>query len=147
MPYDAWLARFRLCIDAEQAADAAALRAAWDAAPPTAIASAELAARFDAALAGDVVAGSADAQRDLLLELEDQAAIEPPESDRGRRMQLRLAKLSGHLRGTAGAESEVEFSRLLEDWTRIASNSDTDGTRRFEVAFETIVRNIAATVN
>lgn len=144
VPYDAWLARFRLCIEAEQAADTTALRAAWDAAPPTTVASAELAARFDAALAGEIVAGNADEQRDLLLELEDQAAIEPPESDRERRMQLRLAKLSGHLRGTAGSEPEVEFNRLLEDWTRIASNSDTDGTRRFEVAFETLVRGIAA---
>ncbi len=143
VPYDTWLARWRLGVAAAQpGAVSDSLKEQWPEPIANDIDGAALQQRFDAALAGESAPGSADATTDVLIELEQLADIESPAADRERRMQLRLEKLSGHLRGADSGPIDAEFTTLLKRWTRAARAPDEDSMRRFERAFDAIVDSI-----
>jgi hypothetical protein len=126
-PYEAWLARYRLCRSAERALDAAdALRVKWDAAPSGDIASATLSARFEAVANSDVVSTDAaedddEAFRDVLIRLEIFAGLESPREDHELRRALQVERLSARLRGAAAAAPpDQELATLLELWSELA---------------------------
>lgn len=142
LPYDAWLARYRLCHAVEQSGITSALQEQWDAAAPADIAAGALQERFVAAQAGGAPTSDASEHRDILIEIEQLADIESPEADRERRMQLRLGKLSGHLRGTGPDSVDTEFADLLERWTRTCVELTQDDAARFERAFELVAERL-----
>jgi hypothetical protein len=125
-PYEAWLARYRLCRSAERALDAAdALRVKWEAAPSCDIASETLSARFEAAAGSDGASTNAaeddeEAFRDVLIRLEIFAGLESPREDHERRRALQVERLSARLRGAAAATPpERELAALLESWSEL----------------------------
>jgi hypothetical protein len=141
-PYDTWLARYRLCREAEMGARSAdALRAAWDAAAAGDVASNSLATRFEAALqgsGGDAIGDeSADAgdeaQREVLIRLEIFAGLESPREDHDRRRALQIERLSARMRGAASLTPQQELAALLVRWTGLAPSTVHDA--RFERDF------------
>lgn len=130
------LARLALCETVEGgAADGAPER--WDAlgAAPEPAASA-LKTRFDAAISGTPRAfGDDEAARDLLVELEFVGAIETPEHDRKRRMDLQVARLSRRMSGGAAQVSpRDELVALLARWVE-AGAAPVEMRERFARGF------------
>lgn len=120
--FDAWLALHAACRAVERGeldTDAARLRI--DAIGADAVAATALHARIDRALAGDPAAGAdEDAVRDCLVELEALAAIDSPDEDRQRRLDLQVGRLSARLRGgDADGSPQETLVRLLERWAAL----------------------------
>lgn len=116
-------ARLALC-EAVENGDTEGAVERWDAIGATAEPLATpLKARFDAALAGTPLAfGGDDDARGLLVELEFFGAIETPEIDRKRRMDLQIARLSQHMSG-GGAPSapREELTALIARWVELGA--------------------------
>lgn len=113
-----WLARYRLCREAELgAASAESLRERWNAAETTEVAGAALDERFDRAASPGAVVGDEDAARTVLVELEMLAGVDSPEEDRERRRILQVERLSARMRGGAAASPQQELVSLLARWT------------------------------
>ena len=137
-PYDAWLARYRLCRDAETGArPAEELRTAWDASPAGDIAASSLATRFETALQGsgaEATSASADpdddAPREVLIRLEIFAGLESPGEDHDRRRELQIERLSARMRGAAALTPQQELAALLVRWTGLAPSPTLEA--RFE---------------
>ncbi|HKE48646.1 MAG TPA: DUF349 domain-containing protein, partial [Rhodanobacteraceae bacterium] len=122
VPYEAWLARYRLCRAAEAAsAPGDELRASWEAAARGDIAATALASRFEAALAragaGDVDESDDEALREILIRLEIFAGLESPREDHDRRRELQIERLSARMRGEAATTPHQELAALLTRWT------------------------------
>jgi hypothetical protein len=148
-PYEAWLARYRICRDAERSdGDAEALRAAWETTARSDIASASLDSRFGIALdraSRSQPAATADddaSARDVLVRFEILGGIESPAEDQERRRVLQIERLSARMRGTAVATTvQQELNELLERWTGLATDSaDLDARleRALAAALETL---------
>jgi hypothetical protein len=144
-PYEAWLARYRLCRDAERSAgDAEALRAAWETAARSDIASPSLESRFGIALdrAAPIATTDDDSARDVLVRIEILGGVESPAEDQERRRALQIERLSARMRGTAAATTaQQELNELLERWTDLATDSaDLDARleRALAAALETL---------
>jgi len=140
-PYDAWLARYRLCRAAESAAQAADdLRAAWDATPLGDIAANALASRFDTALqvdGGDASPAATDdaehdAFREVLIRMEIFAGLESPREDHDRRRQLQIERLSARMRGGAALTPQQELIALLARWTELGPAKSPEFDARLE---------------
>jgi DNA repair protein SbcC/Rad50 len=137
-PYDAWLARYRLCRSAERAIESAEdLRVKWDAAPQGDIAAAALAARFEAAkserTADAAVSDDGDEElRDVLIRLEIFAGLESPHEDHELRRKLQVERLSARMRGAAAATPDRELADLLTRWTELAPTASPALDARLE---------------
>ncbi|MBO9663377.1 DUF349 domain-containing protein [Dokdonella sp.] len=116
-----WLARYRLCREAEQAgAVAGSLRERWEAARSSEIAGAALDTRFARADAGSAPTSADDgAARDVLIELEMFAGMESPGDDRERRRVLQVERLSARMRGGAATQPAQELAALLTRWSEL----------------------------
>lgn len=120
------LARLTLCEAVELSQRAAAdVQAEWTAtdgdAGPLA---ATLQQRFDAAIAGTSVADTSadDARSEVLVTLEFLAAVETPDEDKARRMDLQVARLSQRMSGAGAARSiRDEFTALLQRWIALGA--------------------------
>lgn len=133
--YSAWLARYRLCRAAEHKAEAAdLLRERWAATPVSDIATDQLEQRFAAALDADGIAAAEDAQpfREVLLELEFLAGIEPTEAEREQRRVLQVARLSARLRGEGTTAPEDELGALLARWSELGSTPEAELDARLD---------------
>ena len=137
-PYDAWLARYRLCRSAERAIESAEdLRVKWDAAPQGDIAAAALGARFEAAkserTADAAMSDDGDeALRDVLIRLEIFAGLESPHEDHELRRKLQVERLSARMRGAAAATPDRELADLLTRWTELAPTASPALDARLE---------------
>ena len=140
-PYDAWLARYRLCRAAESAAQSADdLRVAWDAAPIGDIAASALATRFETALQanrGDVSAdvtedAEHDAFREVLIRVEIFAGVESPREDHDRRRALQIERLSARMRGGAALTPQLELTALLARWVALGPPNSPEFDARLE---------------
>jgi DNA repair protein SbcC/Rad50 len=143
VPYSAWLARYRLCRAAERSSGSNdALRAQWDAAPSTPIATEALARRFEAALGGGSGESASDERhRDVLVRIELLAGVESPASDQDSRRKLQVERLASRMRGGASKGPDEELAALLLQWTEIAPcDAALDG--RFERAFDAAVATL-----
>ncbi|MBN8726329.1 MAG: DUF349 domain-containing protein [Xanthomonadales bacterium] len=133
--FGAWLARYELCRTAETGAeDSDALRMRWAEAADSDIARPALAARMEAALAGDPAAPASDfeAFRAIVFELEGLAGMEPTEADREQRRQLQVERLAARMRGEGGNDDPaVELATLLERWCELAPISEPELDKRF----------------
>ena len=132
--FSAWLARYALCRSAEAGApDGEELRARWAEAADSDVARQALATRIDAALAGTPVSTAADPVpfRDIVLELETIAGIEPAESDREARRVLQVERLAARMRGEGSDDPGVELATLLERWCDLAPVPDAALDERF----------------
>jgi len=138
-PYDAWLARYRLCREAEtHARSADAIRGDWDSAPAGEIAASALGARFDAGIGGrSSVADDDTAHRDVLIRIEIFAGVESPAGDHERRREVQIERLSARMRGGVAPTPQQELATLLEQWTALAPSPALDA--RFD-------RDIAAAI-
>lgn len=135
--FDAWRVRYRLCRQAEEAAESAeALRQRWDAAATTDVAAAALARRFEAAQNPPPARAESDACRDLLIELEILAGIESPPADGERRRVLQVERLAARLRGADAQAPAQPLSALLERWTALGALPDTALDSRFDHALQ-----------
>jgi hypothetical protein len=129
-----WLARYRLCREAEQGGGAAdSLRERWNAAEATDVAGAALNERFDRAASTDIIVADEDAARTAVIELEMLAGVDPPEEDRERRRTLQVERLSARMRGGAAASPQQELVSLLARWTELGA-ADAAFDRRLERA-------------
>jgi len=148
-PYETWLARYRLCRSAERALDSPdALRVKWSATPDGEIASAALAARFEAACgaaepADSIADGDDDAFRDVLVRLEIFAGVESPREDHERRRALQVERLSARLRGsTASVPPHQELAALLALWTDLAPPASPALDARLERDLATAIESL-----
>jgi hypothetical protein len=146
--FDAWRERYRLCrVVEESPADAALVRAQWDAAAQGEIAAAELAARFEAAASAmstsaDAADENEEALHDVLIGIEVLGGIESPQEDLERRRALQVDRLSARLRNTAAAMSAgQELAAFLTRWTTLhaqTSGLDQRLERALSAALETL---------
>lgn len=128
--FDAWLALYATCRATERGDGSGQARQS-DA--PAALAAAGLQRRIEQALAGDTAAAADDsAARDCLVELEALAAIDSPEEDRQRRLDLQVGRLSSRLRGGDTIGVHDQLVGLLERWSALGPVSDEALERRFE---------------
>ncbi|PZQ19425.1 MAG: hypothetical protein DI564_01575 [Rhodanobacter denitrificans] len=128
--FDAWLALYATCRATERGDGPGQARQS-DA--PAALAAAGLQRRIEQALAGDTAAAADDsAARDCLVELEALAAIDSPEEDRQRRLDLQVGRLSSRLRGGDTIGVHDQLVGLLERWSALGPVSDEALERRFE---------------
>ncbi|MEP7043957.1 MAG: hypothetical protein ABI843_12915 [Dokdonella sp.] len=132
--FDAWLARYAICRDAENAlASPDALRERWSAAPSTDIGADALSGRFEAALDGTpLTSNDDDAARDVLIELDFLAGAEAPEAERERRRQLQLERLSVRMRGGAALAPYDELANLLVRWSELGAITHDGRDERIE---------------
>ena len=139
-----WLERYRLCRAAESSGAAADdLRARWMAVTPSDIARDALGARFESALTdAQPRSDTADAFRDVLLELELLGGIEPVDEDRERRRSLQVKRLSARLRGDASAAVATEFADLLTRWTALGPAPDASLDARLERCVANIIETL-----
>ena len=151
-PYEAWLARYRLCREAERGdADAESLRSAWQQVVASDIAAASLTERFETALdaknaASPSVEGDADdandaALREVLIRLELFTGVESPQEDADRRRALQIERLSARMRGGAATTPQLELAALLTRWTELApatAELDARLERGLAMAIETL---------
>ncbi|MFC4821844.1 DUF349 domain-containing protein [Dokdonella ginsengisoli] len=129
-----WLARYRLCREAEQGGGAAdSLRERWNATEATDVAGAALNERFDRAASSDIAVADEDTARTAVIELEMLAGVDSPEEDRERRRILQVERLSARMRGGAAASPQQELVALLARWTGLGA-ADTAFDRRLERA-------------
>jgi exonuclease SbcC len=140
-PYDAWLARYRLCRAAERAEQPPDdLRTAWEAAPRGEVATSALASRFETALqdaSGDATPASngdvdEDALREVLIRIEIFAGLESPREDQERRRKLQIERLSARMRGAAALTPHQELAALLSRWTELAGAESSEFDARLE---------------
>ncbi|MEP6881471.1 MAG: DUF349 domain-containing protein, partial [Dokdonella sp.] len=77
-----------------------------------------------------------EAARDCVLELEQLAGVEPPESDRQRRMDLQMEKLSARMQGIQAPAPAAALEILLTRWIELspASGADAELETRFKHA-------------
>jgi hypothetical protein len=143
--FDAWLARYRVCREAETgSADADTLHARWAQCGGDNVAAAELDGRYTQALEARHATGTdadAEAARDLLVRLEMLGGLASPVEDRQRRLDLQVARLSAHLRGAAPAGIVPEIEALLADWSRLRPRSSEAAAldARLERALEAVL--------
>lgn len=138
--FSAWRTRYELVREAERGTiERETLPARFDALPPSPIAARELQARL---ARGADAASRVEDVRDLLLQLEALAGIDPPESERQRRMDLQMERLSARLRGGAQADSvEAQLTDLLMRWSA-AAPADAEQEARFEQAYSAALRQM-----
>lgn len=144
-PYEAWLARYALCRAAERAEQSIDdLKAAWETAPNSDVATSALATRFESALqqSGET-AGDADEteHREVLIRIEIFAGLESPQDDRDRRRALQVERLSARMRGGAATTPHQELIELLSRWTELEPASaelDARLHRDLAAALETL---------
>ena len=137
----AWLARYDLCRAAERQTEPAdALRERWSATPASDIAAenpgAALAAALDARVA---VAIDEEPFRELLLELEFLAGVEPSAAEREQRRILQVARLSARLRGDGEAAPVNELGVLLRRWSELDAAPDAALDARLQRAVSTAI--------
>ena len=134
---------------AERALDSPdALRVKWSATPDGEIASAALAARFEAACgaaepADSIADGDDDAFRDVLVRLEIFAGVESPREDHERRRALQVERLSARLRGsTASVPPHQELAALLALWTDLSPPASPALDARLERDLATAIESL-----
>jgi hypothetical protein len=138
--YDVAVERHQLLRQVETGAQSiAAVAAAWQALPAAAAPfAALLSARHERAAAGAAPAAAADASdevRAILVELEFAAGLPSPASDRQRRMDYQVRRLSARMRGSAAAaDPHAEFSALLARWLAIDAAPPAQCEQRFAEA-------------
>ncbi len=81
-------------------------------------------------------ASDADAASDVLVRLEMLAGVDSPASDRQRRMDLQVRRLSSHLRGGSNQDAEGELTKLMSEWFASAAVADDE---RFERAVQAVI--------
>jgi hypothetical protein len=79
-------------------------------------------------------AADVDVATDTLVRLEMLAGIDSPASDRQRRMDLQVRRLSSHLRGGANQDAESELTSLFAEWFALGAVADTALDERFDRA-------------
>jgi hypothetical protein len=135
-----WLARYRLCREAELgAAPADALRERWSAAAATDVAAVALEERF--ARAGSAAAADEDSARTAVIELEMLAGVDSPDEDRERRRILQVERLSARMRGGAAASPPQELAGVLARWTALGP-ADAVFDRRLERALSAALETL-----
>lgn len=135
-----WLARYRLCREAELgAAPADALRERWSAAAATDVAAVALEERF--ARAGSAAAADEDSARTAVIELEMLAGVDSPDEDRERRRILQVERLSARMRGGAAASPPQELAGVLARWTALGP-ADVVFDRRLERALSAALETL-----
>ncbi|MEP7096200.1 MAG: hypothetical protein ABI748_00935 [Dokdonella sp.] len=134
--FDTWLARYRLCRAAENKIEPLdALRARWNDAAATDIAATLLDARFEASLDGapsDFDDEASAAARELLLELEFLAGIEPDAADREQRRVLQVERLAARMRGGQTQSPTDELADLMARWSALGPLPDAPLDVRLE---------------
>jgi exonuclease SbcC len=98
-----------------------------------------LQSRFDGSV-GD--AANTDSASDVLVRLEMLAGIESPASDRQRRMDLQVRRLSSRLRGGASQDAESELASLMREWFALGAVDDAALDKRFEHAAQSAIDNL-----
>ena len=130
-PYDAWLARYKLCRATERSPESAeALRAQWDLAPTCDIAASALAARFESA--ATAIAADDDALREVLIRIEILAGTESPREDHERRRALQVERLSARMRGATASTPQNELTALLTEWSELGPAASPELDVRLE---------------
>jgi hypothetical protein len=87
-------------------------------------------------------AADPDAANDAIVRLEMFAGVDSPASDRQRRMDLQVRRLSSRLRGGASQDAESELASLLREWFALGPVADTAFDERFERAAQTAIDNL-----
>jgi exonuclease SbcC len=95
--------------------------------------------RFEGSLAG---VSDTDSAVDVLVRLEMLAGVESPGSDRQRRMDLQVRRLSSHMRGGATQDAEIELTSLMREWFALGPIADTALDARFQHAAQTAIDNL-----
>lgn len=140
--FGAWRVRYQFCRDAERTpGEAQALQQGFAALAPSAIATAALAERFEAALSGTAAptASDAGAHHAVLLELESLAGIEPAQADREERRQLQLARLAARMQGGQALAADEELAGLLERWSALGPSPDEGHDARLLAALDKVL--------
>jgi hypothetical protein len=96
-------------------------------------------ARFERA---EINAADADAAGDALVRLEMFAGIDSPASDRQRRMDLQVRRLSSHMRGGTNQDAESELTSLLTEWFALGAVADAALDERFDRAAKGAIDNL-----
>ncbi len=126
--FDIWVSHHDLLrkLEAKQIEGEAFTTAQSQLAPIT-IAADGFQARIDASASGHADAtAQSDALRDCVLELEQLAGVEPPESDRQRRMDLQVEKLSARMQGIQAPAPAAALEELLTRWIELGLVGDAD---------------------
>ena len=100
---------------------------------------ASLQSRFDGS---QNVAADANGVGDVLVRLEMLAGIESPASDRQRRMDLQVRRLSSRMRGGESQDAEGELSSLMREWFALGPVADAALDARFERAAQSAIDNL-----
>ena len=95
-----------------------------------------LQARFESASDDGV---DEDRAADALVRLEALAGIESPASERQRRMDLQVRRLSTRMRGGGNQEPDVELASLMAEWFALGQSGDATLDARFERAAQAVI--------
>ena len=136
--FDVWISHHDLLRKLESCEiDAATFEAAREVLPALTIASDEFQDRRNAFSDGSMRNDDFDAARDCVLEMEQLAGVEPPESDRQRRMDLQMEKLSARMQGIQAPAPAAALEMLLTSWIEIGPIGT--GERGLEARFKRAV--------
>ena len=135
--YSAALEKYRLLRAIETGAEEpAAVAPRWESLGPPAPEFAALDARY--ARAGDPSARApsfdVETALDVLVRLEFLAGLDSPPSDRQRRMDHQVRRLSAHLRGGESTEPAVELAALFAAWFGLPAGAPGELEARFTAA-------------
>ena len=98
-----------------------------------------LQSRFDGAV--NEPANTDDAA-DVLVRLESLAGVESPTSERQRRMDQQVRRLSSRLRGGATQDAESELAAVIAEWFALGPVSGDGFDERFDRAVRAAVDNL-----
>ncbi len=79
---------------------------------------------------------------DILVRLETLAGLDSPVSDRQRRMDLQVRRLSSRMRGGANQDTETELSTLIDEWFALGPVDDATFDERFDRATQTAIDSL-----
>jgi DNA repair protein SbcC/Rad50 len=79
--------------------------------------------------------GNENARRDLLVTLEFLGAVDTPEADKARRMDLQVSRLSQRMSGTGKTAPREELQSLLQRWISLGALPSAEWQVRFQRAF------------
>ena len=126
--FDVWISHHELLRKLESCAiDASTFESAREGLPMLTIASDEFQSRRNSSSGeSSMHEADSDALRDCVLELEQLAGVEPPESDRQRRMDLQMEKLSARMQGIQAPAPAAALDALLTLWIALGPIGTAD---------------------